>query len=305
MSQVLVGTFDSFEAAQQAAVRLEQEGIPRSDVEVQGNDYATATANPANLGDTPESQTLSGHAVVNDGDGAGVVSRIEHFFSNLFGGDDHPAEVAHYREAVRRGGALLSVTVADEAQVATVRSALREAGAVDIDERVAHWTNSGYSGYDASAPAYSADEAAADRQAFSVVRESLEVGKREVETGGVRVYSRVTETPVSESVTLREQHATIERRPVDRPATAADLKDGSVEIRETAERPVVSKTAHVVEEVVVGREATERTDTVNETLRGTEVEVERVAGEKGSLQSGTPGSAASDGTVDTDPLKPV
>nr|WP_244173330.1 DUF2382 domain-containing protein [Caballeronia temeraria] len=45
-----------------------------------------------------------------------------------------------------------------------------------------------------------------------------------MQTGGVRVYSRVTETPVSESVSLREEHATIERKTVDRPATAADLK---------------------------------------------------------------------------------
>ncbi|WP_250490637.1 DUF2382 domain-containing protein, partial [Caballeronia sp. INML2] len=82
----------------------------------------------------------------------------------------------------------------------------------------------GYSGYDRNAPAYTADEIAAERQAFPVVKESVEVGKREVQTGGVRVYSRVTETPVSESVNLREEHANIERRPVDRPATVADLK---------------------------------------------------------------------------------
>jgi stress response protein YsnF len=83
---------------------------------------------------------------------------------------------------------------------------------------------------------------------------------------------------------LREEHAAIERRPVDRPATAADLKEGFVEIRETTEQPVVSKTARVVEEVVVGKEATERTETIADTVRGTEVEVERVRGEDGTLR---------------------
>jgi uncharacterized protein (TIGR02271 family) len=147
----------------------------------------------------------------------------------------------------------------------------------------------------------------ADRQAFSVVRESLDVGKREVETGGVRVYSRVTETPVTESVNLREQHATIERYPVDRVATAADLKGGSVEIRETAEHAVVSKSAHVVEEVVVGREATDRTETINETLRGTNVEVERVEGDNAALRPVAPGAAgtANTGATPIDPIKPL
>ena len=85
-------------------------------------------------------------------------------------------------------------------------------------------------------------------------------------------------------VNFREEHAAIERRPVDRPATAADLKEGFVEIRETEEQPVVSKTAHVVEEVVVGKDATERTETITDTVRGTTVEVERVHGEDGTLR---------------------
>jgi uncharacterized protein (TIGR02271 family) len=170
------------------------------------------------------------------------------------------------------------VEVVDETSVERVRNALYAEGAVDIDSRVAQWRSTGYTGYDRNAPAYTADEIAAERQAFPVVRESLDVGKREVQTGGVRVYSRVTETPVSESVSLREEHATIERRAVDRPATAADLKEGSVEIRETAEEPVITKTARVVEEVVVGKEASSRSEIVNDTVRSTEVDVERTAG---------------------------
>jgi stress response protein YsnF len=105
----------------------------------------------------------------------------------------------------------------------------------------------------------------------------------------------VTETPVSESVNLREEHASIERRPVDRPATAADLKEGFVEIKETAEQAVVAKTARVVEEVVVGKEASSRTETVNDTVRGTDVEVERTAG----TGAGVAGSAAAAPLTDT------
>ena len=43
---------------------------------------------------------------------------------------------------------------------------------------------------------------------------------------------------------------------------------------ETAEEAVVGKTARVVEEVVVGKTATDRTETVTDTVRRTDVEVD-------------------------------
>jgi len=112
-----------------------------------------------------------------------------------------------------------------------------------------------------------------------VVQEELKVGKRAVQRGGVRVFQRVKETPVSESVQLREEHVVVERRPVDQPATAADmagLKEGAVEMREMAEEAVVEKTARVVEEVVVGKEVTEQTAKIEDTVRSTEVQVEQM-----------------------------
>jgi stress response protein YsnF len=86
------------------------------------------------------------------------------------------------------------------------------------------------------------------------------------------------ETPVSENVNLREEHAAIKRRPVDREATPEELnalKDESIEIRETAEKAVVSKTARVVEEVEVDTEESTNTETINDTVRSTEVDIER------------------------------
>jgi uncharacterized protein (TIGR02271 family) len=95
------------------------------------------------------------------------------------------------------------------------------------------------------------------------------------------VHQRVRETPVQESVQLREEHVKVERRPVDQPASEADLaafKEGSVELREMAEEPVIEKTARVVEEVVVGKEVTQESANINETVRRTEVEVEQLGG---------------------------
>ena len=113
---------------------------------------------------------------------------------------------------------------------------------------------------------------------ISIVEEELEVGKREVDLGSVHVSSHIVETPVNESVTLREEHASIERKPVDRPATAADLaafKDEVIEIRQTGEQAVVSKTARVVEEVIVGKTTSTNVEKINETVRKTVVDVER------------------------------
>jgi uncharacterized protein (TIGR02271 family) len=114
--------------------------------------------------------------------------------------------------------------------------------------------------------------------AIPVVEEDITIGKREVERGHVRVFSRVKEQPVEESVRLREEKVTVERRPVDRPATDADFAAAGkevIEMTETAEEPVVSKRARVVEEVVVHKEATERTETVRGTERHTDVDVQR------------------------------
>lgn len=113
-----------------------------------------------------------------------------------------------------------------------------------------------------------------------IVEEQVQIGKREVERGGVRVRTEVEEKPVEEQVRLREEHVRVERRPVDRPATEADIRRaqqaGTIEVTERAEQPVVQKQARVVEEVVVGKEATQRTETVRDTVRKTDVEVEQV-----------------------------
>jgi uncharacterized protein (TIGR02271 family) len=78
-------------------------------------------------------------------------------------------------------------------------------------------------------------------------------------------------------VSLREERVTVERRPVYRDATEADLaefKDGTIEIHETVEEPVITKRRRVVEEIVIGRETRERMETISETVRRTQVKVE-------------------------------
>jgi len=117
--------------------------------------------------------------------------------------------------------------------------------------------------------------------AIPVIEENLRVGKREVNTGRVRVVSRITERPVEETVNLHEEHAHIERRPVDRAVGANELnsfKAGSIEIQETAEEVVVEKDARVVEEVYVGTRGTDHQETVRDTVRRTDVDIENEPG---------------------------
>jgi uncharacterized protein (TIGR02271 family) len=197
---------------------------------------------------------------------------------------------------------------------------LRRLHPVDIHERTAQWRHEGWTGYDATAitstPTPStatatrssqqqarfttqvADKGARPRRVegqeevtMPVVEEDIAIGKQEVERGHVRIYSRVTEHPVEEAVRLREEKVTVERRPADRPATDADFAAAAkevIELTETAEEPVVNKRARVVEEVVVQKEATERTETVRGTVRHTEVEVKREPETSTETRRGTP-----------------
>lgn len=115
--------------------------------------------------------------------------------------------------------------------------------------------------------------------AIPVVQEQLKVGKREVQRGGVRVFSRVVETPVNESIGLREEHVNVERRPVNEPISTTDataFKEQSIEMRETAEEAVVEKSARVVEEVMINKEVSQREQQIHDTVRHTEVEVEQL-----------------------------
>ena len=115
--------------------------------------------------------------------------------------------------------------------------------------------------------------------AIPVVQEQLKVGKREVQRGGVRVFSRVVETPVNESIGLREEHVNVQRRPVNEPISTTDssaFKEQSIEMRETAEEAVVEKSARVVEEVTINKEVSQRQQQINDTVRHTEVEVEQL-----------------------------
>lgn len=136
--------------------------------------------------------------------------------------------------------------------------------------------------------------------AIPVIEEQLAVGKRQVQRGGALIHTYVTERPVEETVTLREEHVNVERHPVNRPVTSADtaaMREGTFEVTERAEEAVVAKNARVVEEVVVSKEATEHTETIRDTVRRTDVDVDELDDDDLTTTTGT--TAGTTGTTST------
>jgi uncharacterized protein (TIGR02271 family) len=295
--QTVIGAFDDTATAQRAVEQLVQSGFDREDVHVQQSAGSSTTQ-----ATTTES--------------SGSKSSSKGFFASLFGMDDaadhpHAQHASTYDEAVNRGSAVVVVDAQDEQQADRACELLHKLGAVDVDERSQQWRADGWQGYqpqqagtqqfastgqgvgdqtqrDLLARNGSMDKLPAGQEGvLDVVQEELQVGKRVMDRGGVRVIQRVSQKPVREVVRLREEHATVDRRPVNREATAADLsnfREGTLEVRESVEEPVVAKTARVVEEVRVGKEVREREETIEDTVRRKDVEVERLGGTVGERE---------------------
>lgn len=287
----VVGVYETYDEAQNASQAIVAAGIANAKVQI------TPKVDEAGVTSTGTSASHS------DESSGGIMG----FFRSLFGSDESSTDQDIYAESVRRGHYVLAVDADSEDEADRAAEIMSQYNAVDISERASQWKAQGWSGYDDSAPRYTTDQiqqerasyaqtsrGASDKQAIPVIQEELQVGKRQVQRGGIRVIQRVRETPVNESVQLREERVNVERRPVDQPASQADLnafKEGAIELRETGEEAVVAKSARVVEEVVVGKETTQRTEQIQDTVRRTDVEVE---------QLGTTGSMGTTSTMSGD-----
>jgi len=118
--------------------------------------------------------------------------------------------------------------------------------------------------------------------------EVIEVGKRTENRGTARIRRFVVETPIERQVTLQSERVVVERRrPVSDKVTGEILTEVTVEIVETEEVPTVEKRLRLREEIVVRTERAQRIETVKETVRRDEVEIQQP-----SRKSGTPSTKA-------------
>jgi len=213
-----------------------------------------------------------------------------------------------YAEGIRRGDTLLTVQV-DDSDVSRTRDILNKYSPSDVHNEASTWRSEGWSRFDesttprpedvktyrsrtssstglgANTPAPSSSAATQPsrttttdgKTVLPVVEEQMNVSKREVEKGKVHIYTEVTEKPVSADVSLRQENVTVERRPADRPVSSTDtaFRDQDISLTEKSEQAVINKSARVVEEVVVGKDVTTQNQTVSDTVRRTDVHVDR------------------------------
>ncbi len=247
----IIAAFRTSRDAQAAATDLQEAGISRDEIYIEASNTVDK----------------SSHFRTKSTEGG-----IKGWFKSIFGEEDDP-DRSRYEGAIAEGNCLLRVDV-DEDEIGTVEDILNRHSPVDVHAAQAE-------------PQTGARAGARETRgtnAIPVVKEEIQVGKRQVLRGGVRVYSRVIEEPVEEKVTLREERVRVDRQPTNRAATQGDLsgnREQVVEVQEFAEEPVVSKQSRVVEEVRVGKDVTERTETVRDTVRHTEVNVEKSPGSDG------------------------
>lgn len=258
----MIGIFDNREEAQKAVQRLTAYGFTHDDIDMSSQGNTVMSDNDADM------RRDTDH---ND-DGFG--EKVSRFFSNLFDSDEDTEKYS----SVARNRTIVSIHAETKEEAERAADILDEHGAINVDEHA--------SGHDRSTSSMQTN--AMDRQStvntdgdtgtsIPVIEEELHVGKREVQTGGMRVRSRIIERPVEESLRLREERVRVERTPVNRPASESDLstfREGEIEVRERAEVPVVNKEARVVEEINVRKDVEEREERVRDTVRKTDVEVE-------------------------------
>lgn len=288
----VIAAFRNSADAQAAAQDLQAAGINRGDIYLESSGSGTSTT------DDYSSRTT--------GNEGGITG----WFKSLFGAEDD-TDRAGYERAYSEGSYLLSVD-ADENQIDRIEDILNGHSPVNVHTDDAYASGSktdspnyGKTGTATTAAALeTAGAAGASRNAktganteesIPVVQEELQIGKRRVLRGGVRVYSRLIEQPVEQSVDLQEEKVRVDRRPVNRPASDADFRTGKdevIEVEEFAEQPVVAKQARVVEEVRVGKDVSKRSETVRDTVRRTEVNVEQIPGTTGA--TGTAAGTAFD-----------
>ena len=209
--------------------------------------------------------------------GTGVDQQHVGLWRRLFGENVWEHEAAVYGDTLRRGGAVLAVRGPKD-RIAKIMAILDAHQPVDVHE---HATRIGADvpiEAKALVTAPGTTKGADKEEVMRLAEEQMNVGKQMFETGTTRVRRFVTERPVEAQVNLHEEHAKVVRRAVNDPNYIADIdwSDKEYTVTETAERPVVSKTARVVEEIAVGREGSERTETVRDTVRRQQAEVEKL-----------------------------
>ena len=188
-------------------------------------------------------------------------------------GDNVPEPDVHvYLEGVQQGGTLVTVSTTGN-NVTKAAEIMAGYHMVNIPARVEELRK--------TRSTLQLADPKTDEHVLEVVEEELEVGTQQVERGRMRIYSKVSERAVERQVSLRNETMRVQRRPVSQEVSFPNpdlFQERSYEMTEVDEEAVVHIRARVIEEVVIGKEVAEKIETIRETLRRTDVEIEEVPG---------------------------
>ncbi|MBV8575450.1 MAG: YsnF/AvaK domain-containing protein, partial [Acetobacteraceae bacterium] len=269
-TETIVAVFNTADEAQAAIRALEAAGVPSDSIRHYARGDEASTDRPST-----ETEYRPG------------------FWAWILGEEgDYQNHRTVYDRTYESGGTVVTVVVPEQ-EAERVVSTLEAHNPVDLEERASEYGGAGQTKTASTATAATSAMGTAStasgtaaqagttamqgsEQVVPLAEEKLEVGKRAVQKGTARVRRYVVERPAEEQIRLRNEWVSVERRPVSGSANVApdSFTEKVIEVAETTEEPVVSKTARVVEEVVVGKQAEERRETVRDTVRREEVEVE-------------------------------
>lgn len=270
--ETIVAVYDTPAHAQLTVGDLKQAGIPEIAISVHSSASAT---------------------------GIGAITALveeKGFWSTLFGGEpDHDTAVY---DSILASGATVVTVKACESYVAQAAGIMESHHPIDIDEwATSHGltqTTTASEPLAAAMPTTGTMATSTDGGTLQLSEERLAVGKRLVNRGGTRIRRFVVETPVEEQIILHDEKVTLERHPLTdaRPVSNASFTEKTIEATETIEEAVVSKQAFVTEEVTLKKQATDRVETIHDTLRREDVQIERIPDRKVTastiMTSGTP-----------------
>ena len=298
MREILVAVFDTVANADRAVQALESAAIPTASIRRYHRD-------------DPALETLSPGAVRVDAGGRPerLHQRSGGFWSWLTGEEGgtadptYESEHQHYGRHIEAGNTVLSVSV-DRMESQRVMDLLAEYTPLKLEDagteasptdttamrdstmregtmegtREGTLRETGVMGTrHAETNRFDANRVAGTTERDEVIplaEEQVEIGTRRVDNT-TRIRRYVVETPVERQVNLRDETVEIERRrPVEGSTPGAGaFEERTVEVHTSSERPEVTRTANIAEEVVVRKTVTERPETIRETVRKEQVEV--------------------------------
>ncbi len=279
-SETIVAVFDTAAHAEAAVSALIADGVPASAIEHYARDSGTAGQAAVGTDVNPSSANRG--------------------FWGWLTGEQETASSHHalYDQSIQSGSTVVTV-ISDGANIDQIYNVLEAHNPIDLDERHSQFSQTGAYGSDyvatgaattgtvttgvgtmgvgtAGLAATGAATGTGTEEVIALSEESLQVGKRAVDRGTTRVRRYVLERPVEEQIRLRNETVSVFRRPVTGTATVGTdaFSDREIVVTETDEEAVVAKSARVVEEVVVQKGVEERVETIHDTLRKEEVEIE-------------------------------